>query len=254
MPSLGFTTATVCKGQWKQSEEYAEEVAVLTFWGKKGEQEMDVWIEAGAHESLLSVWGRVTGHPGEDTDEEEGFKGAIVAQLVPEGYYPLAKPPSALDLGISSTTEEDSQPLELSHSSALAMLASIAGALSHLHEQGIAHGNLHPSNILASTELEHALLVGFGEATIYRHGNLSERSGVEKIEVLAFAKVLEHVLGLVKPGSEGDEERERLVRRGLEELRARCSAPGVEERPAFEEIREALEEMVGWRRMMRIPG
>jgi len=178
------------------------------------------------------------------------------------------------------------------------MLTGLAGALSHLHARGIAHGSLTPENVLASAEDAHALLVGFGAATIYGHGQgLHFRAGtgstrgftgagsglntgagdegdgegdgdgeggvdfagmIERVEVLAFGRLVEYLLGVSAVGRpDGGEGQGRAaggeVERGLWELRDRCVVPDVGKRPGFEEVVECLEGMMGWRGMMRIP-
>lgn len=82
--------------------------------------------------------------------------------------------------------------------------------------------------------------------------------GVERVEVLAFGRVMEYVLGVVSRGGddEGDDEKRRereAVERGLTELCGRCVAADVAARPGFAEIVEVLQGLMGWRGMMRIP-
>jgi hypothetical protein len=86
--------------------------------------------------------------------------------------------------------------------------------------------------------------------------------GVERVEVLAFGRVMEYVLGAVSAGrgggdDEGDDDEKRreqeAVERGLTELCGRCVAADVAARPGFAEIAEVLQGLMGWRGMMRIP-
>jgi hypothetical protein len=72
---------------------------------------------------------------------------------------------------------------------------------------------------------------------------------VEKVEVLAFGRVVERVMGLAGV----DVRREGEVERGLWGLWERCVARGVGERPGFGEVVEVLEGLMGWRGIMRIP-
>ncbi|AEO64739.1 uncharacterized protein THITE_2111033 [Thermothielavioides terrestris NRRL 8126] len=308
-------SGTTFEALWHQSPHYAEEVAIKLFRGSltndgRPADEMAVWLAAGAHESLITVLGRIHGHPDEDdtttsadTREEAAaaagpFQGGIVLQQVPAGYAALGEPPSP-SAEISSTDRTSERfpprpppppppppaaaaaprgPSGLSIACALSMLTGLAGALAHLHARGLAHGDVSAHNVLASRADAHALLAGFAAATVdYRRarvrGNIDDDDGagagarceMERIEVLAFAHLLEYVLGLAAAdaagggggggggGGAGAEGREEEVRKGLWELHARCAVAEVAARPLFEEVVEVLEGMMGWRGMMRIP-
>ena len=290
-------SGVISRGLWKQSEEYVEEVAVKVFRGTSTGKvtsdgtpadEMAAVLAAGFHEGLITVLGKVVGHPDErvvDVTEEEGeevekkkkrFQGGIVMQLIPEYYSALGMPPS-FDTCSRDCFPEDAS---LSAAEALGMLTGIAGAAAHLHQRGIAHGDLYAHNILASKADRHALLGDFGAATIY--GTDDEvYAGMEKLEVLAFAHLLEDVLGLVRrekekktsaqaetavvvasdaappsafrDSAELNEEEEEAIVQGLRKLHEQCADPQVESRPSFEDIAVELEDLVGFRGMMRIP-
>ncbi|KAK4154047.1 hypothetical protein C8A00DRAFT_43103 [Chaetomidium leptoderma] len=260
---------------WHQSPHYSEDVAIKLFRGSltsddnSAADEMAACLAAGAHESLTTILGRIHGHPDEDitsitttttttTSQEEEFQGGIVTQRIPDHYAPLLDQPPRPPPQQQQQGEEREAGSRMDVLTALGMLTGLAGAAAQLHARGIAHGNLCAANILASSEDAHALLVGFGAATMY-HGGCGQRQqqqqqqqqrggAVEKVEVLAFGQLVEDVLGLVDNKEESGE-----VESGLWELRARCVAPEVEARPGFEEVVEALEGMMGWRGMMRIP-
>ncbi|KAL2258191.1 hypothetical protein VTK26DRAFT_8592 [Humicola hyalothermophila] len=271
---------------WHQSPHFAEDVDIKLFRGGGGmtsdegapADELTTFLAAGAHESLLTVLGRIEGHPDED-DPETHFHGGLVLQRVPEGYTPLSgggrggptpplpfPSPSPSFQAQPETGESFEQPLDAP--TALAMLTGLAGAAAHLHARGIAHGDLAAHSVLASKEDAHALLAGFGAATDYGRGSVaagregdSYRDGIEKVEVLAFGRLVGDVLGRLgdaqgtRGGEEGEgkDERAEWIRKGLENLRERCVKPVVEERPGFEEVVEVLEGLMGWRGMMRIP-
>ncbi|KAK0615203.1 hypothetical protein B0T17DRAFT_620003 [Bombardia bombarda] len=263
-------SGVISQGLWKQSPDYAEEVAVKLFHGALTSDgtpadEMAAFIAAGAHESLISVMGRIHGHPEEEEETTPGadknnnkFQGGIVMQLIPPYYTVLGQPPSLASCtrDCFPTPQNGTTTPKLNASQALSMLVGLAGAAEHLHARGIAHGDLYAHNILASRDDEHALLGDFGAATIYAHGPEHE-CGIEKLEVLAFAHLVEDFLSnLIKTegeseGGEGDVD--VAMRRGLQQLQARCAAADVEARPTFEQVLEELEGMMGWRGMMRIP-
>lgn len=275
-------SGVIAKGLWKQSEEYAEEVAIKVFKGAgvtsdgTPADEMTAVLAAGFHEGLITVLGRVVGHPDEVVEgaeaEKKKFQGGIVMQLIPEYYSALGLPPSFDKCSRDCFPENAS----LSAAEALGMLTGIAGAATHLHQRGIAHGDLYAHNILASKADRHALLGDFGAATIY--GTDEEvYAGMEKLEVLAFAHLLEDVLGLIrkemekkKPetavvvaaeaapsafrdSSELTKEEEEAIVQGLEKLHKQCADPQVDSRPSFEDVAVELEDLVGFRGMMRIP-
>ncbi|KAK0732970.1 hypothetical protein B0T26DRAFT_1587 [Lasiosphaeria miniovina] len=253
-------SGVISQGVWKQ-QHFDEEVAIKLFHGAltsdgTPHDELAACIAAGAHESLISVLGRIYGHPdelrspGADADADAaGFQGGIVMQLIPPYYTALGQPPSL------STCTRDCFPDDASidAAGALSMLTGIAGAAAHLHARGIAHGDLYAHNILASREDAHALLGDFGAATIYGRGPAAAECGIEKLEVLAFAHLLEDMVRLIKDDDDDEAAPVAELRRGLQELHARCSAASVEARPTFDEVVEELETMMGWRGMMRIP-
>ncbi|KAK3317006.1 hypothetical protein B0H66DRAFT_310059 [Apodospora peruviana] len=244
----------ISQALWKQSPQYAEEVAVKLFHGAltsdgRPEDEMAACLAAGAHESLISVMGRIHGHPDEELHDGK-FKGGLVMQLIPPYYTVLGQPPSL----VSCTRDCYPEGATVDASCVVEMLAGIAGAAAQLHARGISHGDLYAHNILASSEDRHALLGDFGAATIYGKSLPEEaESGIEKLEVLAFAHLVEDLLRLISAEEQQDEAQVGELRRGLQQLYARCADRQVASRPTFEEIVEELEDMMGWRGMMRIP-
>ncbi|KAK4244867.1 hypothetical protein C7999DRAFT_34795 [Corynascus novoguineensis] len=270
--------ADTSQGLWHQSPHYAEDVAIKLFRdpidGTDDDgfaaDEMSAYLAAGAHESLVTILGQIHGHPDEDdaTTREEGegkttLQGGIVTQLLLDSYIPL----STFTTPSTTTTEEgatdnDAAP-SLDTKTALQMLTGIASCLAHLHSRGIAHGSVRPETVFASAADAHALLTHFRAATRYGGGcsAAAQADEIEKVEVLAFGRVIDFVLGVVDRqsaggGGGGDDEKEgqgEEVETGLRGLRDRCVAAEVTERPGFEEVVEVLEGMMGWRGMMRIP-
>ncbi|KAK4665291.1 hypothetical protein QC763_400680 [Podospora pseudopauciseta] len=238
----------ISQAEWKPSpdSDFTEDVAVKMFRGSltsdgRPEDEMEAVLLAGSHESLIGVVGKVTGY---SEGEREGVKGGIVMSLVPRGYEVLGLPPD-LESCTRDRFTEGERGWEMGK--AVEMLTGIAGAGAHLHGRRICHGDLYAHNILASKEDGHGLLGDFGAASVYGE----EEDGVERVEVAAFGRLVGDVLGLVEEGGEG--ERERAMRRGLEELQRRCEDGDVEGRPDFDEVVEVLRGMLGWRGVMRIP-
>ncbi|KAK4142693.1 uncharacterized protein C8A04DRAFT_38077 [Dichotomopilus funicola] len=265
-------------GIWKQSPHYSEDVAIRLFRDSiasigrddgSAADELAAYLAAGAHESLVTILGRIHGHPDEDTftDEPGSYEGGLVLQRIPDGYAPLSSVLS-FDNALVSSPAVGPENGQFDTKTVLQMLAGLAHALSHLHARGIAHGSLRLDTIFASAADAHALLAGFRGATLYAGlrrarvvgqgagspgrdgGQIGEADVVEKVEVLAFGRVVQFLLRAVGDrGREGFEEAEG----GLEHLGRRCVVADVGERPGFEEIVEVLEGLMGWRGMMRIP-
>jgi hypothetical protein len=280
--------ADAFQGLWHQSPHFAEDVTIKLFRGTLTNDdgtpadEMAACLAAGAHESLITILGRIHGHPDEDApitttpgEEVSVYQGGIVTQLLPDDYTPLAAQPPASDLLQQPPSTSPTQQQQDDHNTtptmdvptALGLLTGLAGCLSHLHTRGIAHGSLTPQNILTSIPDAHAVLdlSSFRAATVYGHGSGSSvvhgqenwGEAVEKVEVLAFGSVMGVVLSRVPAGGGdrgdgGDEEKEE-VRKGLWDLQGRCVQAEVQSRPVFEEVVEVLEGLMGWRGMMRIP-
>lgn len=227
-------SGVISKGLWKMDEETAEEVAIKLFKGSltsdgAPEDEMAACIAAGQHENIIDVLGRVHEHPDEDSGT---FKGGLVMQLIPPHYQTLGLPPS-LD---SCTRDNYPTDATMSAENGLSILEGIAAAAAHLHAQGIAHGDLYAHNILTSGD-GHALLGDFGAATV--HGQRVSPL-LEKLEVLAFAHLLEDMADLVPAAKAG---KEHAFAARLQELHRKCSLACVSKRPTFGEIVAKLEDM-----------
>ena len=112
----------------------------------------------------------------------------------------------------------------------------------HLHERGIAHGDLYAHNILIDKS-GHALLGDFGAATIYSKESVQAEM-LERMEVFAFGHLIEDLLGLVERRVDeegGLGEKDAFVIEGLNLLHWKCTAPVVMERPCFADVLEELE-------------
>ncbi|KAK0644360.1 hypothetical protein B0T16DRAFT_460422 [Cercophora newfieldiana] len=242
----------ITQGLWNQSPDYAEDIAIQLFRGTFTEtgtpaDELAARLAAGAHESLMTILGQIYNHPDENAESpSSAYHGGIVTQLIPTYYAPLG-----LNHEVSSPQQQveaaDQGNTPLTAACAISMLTGLAGAAAHLHNRGIHHGNLTARNILASREDEHALLGGFTAATIYGRGH-PQAEQLEKTEVLAFGQLIDDVLELITR-----EEGDAMSYQGLESLSGRCASAEVAERPTFEEVEEVLQDMMGWRGMMRIP-
>lgn len=218
----------ISRGLWHIESSTTQEVAIKIFKGSltsdgRPEDEMEACIAAGQQENIIDVLGRIHDHPEEATGV---FKGGLIMELIPPHYRTLGHPPSL------QTCTRDTYPAgaSLSLTSGLNMLTGIASAASHLHSNGISHGDLYAHNIL-TTEEGHALLGDFGAATV--HG-CSASPMLEQVEVLAYAHLVEDVLGLLPSSAD-----EQVVHK-LRDIHQRCAVTTVAARPSFDEIMKAL--------------
>lgn len=218
----------ISRGLWHVDSSTTQEVAIKMFKGAltsdgRPEDEMAACIAAGQHKNIINVLSRIHGYPEEATSI---FKGGLVMELIPPHYRTLGQPPSLQ----TCTRDTYSADTNLSLKSALNILAGIAAAAAHLHAHGISHGDLYAHNILTSED-GHALLGDFGAATV--HGcNVSSK--VEQLDVLAFAHLIEDVLGLLPSSANGN------VAQNLKNLHRQCATRSVGARPCFGAIVQEL--------------
>lgn len=223
----------ISRGIWNIDYSTTQDVAIKIFKGAltsdgRPEHEMEACIAAGQQENIIDVLGRIHGHPEEATGL---FKGGLVMELIPPHYRTLGQPPSLQTCTRDTYAADTLLPL----SSGLNILSGIAAAASHLHSNGISHGDLYAHNILTS-EGGHALLGDFGAATAHGRG---ASPMLEQLEVLAFAHLVEDVLGLLPPSAD-----EQVIQK-LKELHQQCAVSSVAARPSFPEIVETLRSTQG---------
>ncbi|KAK0115648.1 hypothetical protein ONS95_000082 [Cadophora gregata] len=226
----------ISKGTWKTpTSTQSKPVAIKLFKGEvtsdgSPADEMNACIVAGQHPNLIDPIGKIHGYP----DEKRG----LVLELIPPHYTNLGLPPT-----LDSCTRDSYHPdTVLSVEKCKSILLGIASAAMHLHERGVAHGDLYAHNILID-KTGHALLGDFGAATIYsRESEHAEM--LERMEVLAFGHLIEDLLGFVERRVDeegGMGEKDAFVIEGLNLLHWKCTAPVVVEGPCFADVLEELE-------------
>ncbi|RDW82664.1 outer arm dynein light chain 1 [Coleophoma cylindrospora] len=229
-------SGVISQGIWKTEAEQ-KDVAVKLFKGEitsdgSPADEMNACITAGQHNNLISPLGSIKGHP-----DRRG----LVLKLIPPHYTNLGLPPTL------QTCTRDSFPPEtvFSVEKCVSILTGIAAAAAHIHERGIAHGDLYAHNILID-DAGHALLGDFGAATIYGKDHGYDKD-VEKLEVLAFGHLIEDMLSLAPRDVEGEgevlSEKVGIVIEALNDLFQKCTTKSVEDRPLFTEICGILDGM-----------
>jgi serine/threonine protein kinase len=179
-------------------------------------------IAAGLHPGLIPVNGKISGHP-------ENAMG-LVMSLIDTSFVNLAGPPSLA----SCTRDIYAADTRFTISSALNILLGIATVSDHLHSHGILHGDLYAHNILWN-EKGDALLCDFGAASFIPQNEIDLAQALQRIEVRAFACLLEEILARTHTTIE-----ENHIVEVLRELHTRCDHTIVNKRPLFAEIKSNL--------------
>lgn len=219
-------SGVIYQAQWQAPGQPRQSVAVKLYKGEITSDgsplnEMNACIVAGQHPNLITVLGRVVGHPDQQA--------ALVMALIPPTFTNLAALPSfdtcSRDVYTPST--------RFTADSALRIARGVASAAGHLHAQGICHGDLYGHNILFNSE-GHCLLGDFGAACFHATDDSPQTRALQRIEVRAFGILLGELLERIDSGLSG------LQRVALEGLQQRCIQPDVMKRPSFTEVMEAL--------------
>lgn len=188
--------------------------------------EMAACIRAGGHRHLIPVLGRVVHHP-------SGVKGLVMELIAPE-FVNLAGPPS-LD---SCTRDVYAADQGFGVAALLGIARGMASAARHLHAQGLMHGDLYAHNILHNAK-GMALLGDFGAASFYAPEDAALADALQRIEVRAFACLLEELLAR-SPGLSGESD----LYQALAQLRNQCFADDGATRPLFQEIEKTLRDLM----------
>ncbi|MEO6117945.1 MAG: leucine-rich repeat-containing protein kinase family protein [Methylotenera sp.] len=179
-------------------------------------------IAIGAHSGLIPVIGEISGHP-------QKASGLIMTLIAPN-FVNLAEPPS-----LESCTR-DSYKAErwFTLAAVLNIARSIASVAEHLHSKGMTHGDLYAHNILWNEQSD-CLLGDFGAASFIPLHNLQLATGVQRVEVRAFAYLLEELLARCDVPVEVSH-----VFDAMHALQRRCVQSEASARPLFHEIHADL--------------
>lgn len=178
--------------------------------------EMVACIAAGEHPNLIKVEGRISDHP-------LGSAG-LVMDLIDPSYLNLAGPPSFA----SCTRDVYPDDLKITALVLQRMIGGIAAVAAQLHARGINHGDLYAHNILWH-EAGDCLLGDFGAAGFYPRDDSDTARALERVEVRAFAVLLEELLERCEDGPAA-----------LWTLQRDCIQANVMARPSFNEILERI--------------
>ncbi len=188
--------------------------------------EMHACMTAGAHPHLLPVLGKLEAHP----DDAHG----LVMALIDDSFGNLAGPPS-FD---SCTRDVYPAGATFDLKTAIGIALGIASAAEHLHAQGIMHGDLYAHNILHGADGK-ALLGDFGAASFVPAEDRATAEALQRIEVRAFACLLEELLERCPVAVDGQKTLKMLG-----DLQAECAQENVGARPLFAEIVRRLKALV----------
>jgi hypothetical protein len=226
-------SGVIHQAQWRGGAE--ERVAVKLFKGALTsdglpKSEMASSIGAGAHQNLIAIHGKIQHHPA-------GTNG-LVMSLIDTDFKNLAEPPS-LD---SCTRDMYSADTTFTLQAVLRMALGIAAAAQHLHSRGIMHGDLYAHNILHCGAGE-VLLGDFGAASFIAAEDERRAHALQRIEVRAFANLLEELLERCSAGGGPVAGESQTILKALAELQVRCAHSSPAMRPLFAEIRQSLQRL-----------
>ncbi len=182
------------------------------------EHELAACRAAGQHPALCTPHAELTGHP-------QGLAGLLLP-LIPASHVNLAGPPS-LD---SCTRDVYPADLCLPPHTALHLARQMAGALAHLHAQGVMHGDFYAHNMLWDPASGQATLSDLGAATLLPTHDPALSRALQALDVRAFGLWLQELLS-------------RPHTPALNDLAQACQAPVPAQRPAMAEVAEVIQRL-----------
>ncbi|NER00100.1 MAG: serine/threonine-protein kinase [Cyanothece sp. SIO2G6] len=188
--------------------------------------EMQACMAVGTQANLVTAIAQITHAP-------EGQAG-LVLPFVPDSYTNLGGPPSL------ETCTRDTYPEDKAFTvpEVVNIIGGIAGAIAHLHQNGILHGDLYAHNILVNPNGT-AFMGDFGAASFYDPIDIVRGVALERLEARAFGCLLEDLLDRCRYESTVEAATVKALRR----LQADCMQPMIGLRPAFSRICEILAEL-----------
>jgi hypothetical protein len=213
----------ISQATWNSGKE-PKDVAIKIFKGAVTsdglpEDEMNACIIAGAHPGLVQIIGQVTAHP----ENKQG----LIMELIPQRFYNLGLPPSFE----SCTRDVFAEGLSLSAEQVLKIAATIASVATQLHNNGIMHSDMYAHNTLIDDK-GNTLFGDFGAACFYDLSDTEYTFALERLEVRAYACLIDDLLGLC------NEPDQALIK--LAELRDACMSTDVASRPGFQYLENKL--------------
>ena len=190
------------------------------------EDELAACLAAGQQPALTTPVARLTGHPA----QAQG----LLMPLIPSAHVNLAGPPS-----LQSCTR-DVYPIGFKLSAVLALhiARDVAGAVAHLHQSGVMHGDLYAHNIQIDPLQGQARLGDFGAATRLPTDRPELRQSLLALEVRALGCLLQE-LALAAHA-------DHPAVQALQNLAQACLSDQPRQRPSGMEVAQALQAIEGF--------
>lgn len=185
------------------------------------EDELAACLAAGQHPALTTPVARLTGHP----EQAQG----LLMPLIPSAHVNLAGPPS-LD---SCTRDVYPQGFQLSGALALRIASDVTGAVAHLHQRGVMHGDVYAHNIQIDPLQGQARLGDFGAATRLPTDRLELRQSLLALEVRALGCLLQEL------GTAVDADHPAV--QALQDMAQVCLSDQPRQRPSVMEVAQAFQ-------------
>jgi len=195
------------------------------------QDELACCLSAGEQENLIKVIAKL-----DQSDVEE--KLGLVMELIPASFYNLGLPPSL----ITCTRDTFRQGTVFDVKTIAKIALQMANAMSHLHENGISHGDVYAHNTMIDDH-GNALFGDFGAATNLNFLVQGQREAMERIEVRAFGCLLDDLLPLVADRSNISTAESLAIER-LTELKNQCMNNNCIARPSFVEIQQLCKQLI----------
>ena len=225
----------VYKGSY-QSRDVAIKMFRAASKGSDGNSEDEAYINSFIDTKYaISALGVIPATAG-----DHKYKGMVMELL--EGTHPMGLVPSFQTV----TRDEGAAPhaSNLSNEQVMSTIWNIASALEYVHAQGICHGDVYLHNVLRDGEGV-ARLSDWGASFQYDRSNEKIASSIEKIEVLAFGRLVQDLfnwnLNVAVPDTT-DLGSYLNTRSGnsIMNLVVSTLQPDQSKRPTFHEIKEKL--------------
>ena len=195
------------------------------------QDELDCCLNAGEQENLIKVVAKL------DQQDAKNTLG-LVMELIPNHFYNLGLPPSL----ITCTRDTFKSDTSFQTASIRKIVSQMVNAMVQLHTNGVSHGDVYAHNIMIN-EQDDVLFGDFGAATNLLSLPNNQREAMERIEVRAFACLLDDLLQL-SPFNAGSVNNQSIVENkeyvALAELKDRCMSENPSSRPSFLEIQTFL--------------
>lgn len=192
------------------------------------EDEMAACLAAGQHPALTTPVARLTGHPA----QAQG----LLMPLIPSAHVNLAGPPSLQ----SCTRDVYPSGFNLSAVLALRIARDVAGAVAHLHQFGVMHGDLYAHNILIDPVHGQARLGDFGAATLLPAEQPDRRQSLLALEVRALGCLLEEL------GAASLAHTDSPAVQAIQNLAQACLTDQPHQRPSVMAVAQALQAIEGF--------